>query len=304
MITVLLFGAGGQLGQEIVARAAEFGVRIVPRARQETDIADAAMVRQCLDAFAPDIVVNAAAYTKVDQAEQDVEEAFRVNAAAPGVLAQACSAAGVPLIHFSTDYVFDGTKQSAYREDDPIAPLGVYGASKAAGEDAIRSGCARHLILRTSWVFGRYGWNFVKTVLKLAGERESISIVADQRGCPTATADLAEAVFVVAPRLVKGDAPWGTYHFAGDGVTTWYGFAQEIVDQQALLTGRGPKVVPITSADYPTRARRPANSQLDSSKFEATFQFQAKPWQQRVHDVVGSLIVGGGAGTRLQPSLR
>jgi dTDP-4-dehydrorhamnose reductase len=293
MITILLFGAGGQLGQEISARAGEFGVRIVPRARQDSDIADAAMVRHCLDEFAPDVVVNAAAYTKVDQAEEEVEEAFRVNAAAPGVLALACSAAGIPLVHFSTDYVFDGTKRSAYREDDTIAPLGVYGASKAAGEDAIRRGCPEHLILRTSWVFGRYGWNFVKAVLKLAGERESLSMVADQYGCPTATADLAEAVFVAAPRLASRDACWGTYHFAGNGVTNWHRFAQEIVDQQAPLTGRRPKVVPITTADYPTRARRPAYSQLDSGKFAATFQFQAKPWQQRVHDVVGSLIVEG-----------
>jgi dTDP-4-dehydrorhamnose reductase len=209
------------------------------------------------------------------------------------VLARACAAAGVPLIHVSTDYVFDGTKASAYREDDAIAPLGVYGASKAAGEDAVRRGYARHLILRTSWVYGRYGTNFLKTVLRLASERDSLRIVADQRGCPTATDDLAEAILTLAPRLAGGDAAWGTYHFAGRGVTTWHGLAQEIVDQQAPLTGRRPEVIPITTAEYPTRARRPANSELDCAKFAATCRFQPKPWQQRVREVVGSLTTEG-----------
>lgn len=296
MTKILLLGAGGQLGQEIAARALEFGIGVVAHTRGDTDIGNAEMVQRSVNQVAPDLVVNAAAYTKVDRAEDEEEEAFRVNAVAPGVLALACDASGVPLVHISTDYVFDGTKRSAYNEEDPVAPLNVYGASKAAGEDAVRRHCTRHLILRTSWVFGRYGSNFVKLVLRLVNERDRLAMVADQHGCPTATAELAEAIFALTSRLAdQGASTWGTYHFAGSGTTTWHGFAQEIVEQQARLTGRRIQVVPITTAEYPLRARRPANSQLDCGRFEGTFRFRAKPWQQRVSEVVNGLIMEGTA---------
>lgn len=295
MTAILLLGAGGQLGREIADRAAGFGIRLVPRSHQQTDITDAAMVRDALATAAPDLVVNAAAYTDVDRAEIEPDAAFRANAVAPGVLAEACATARVPLIHLSTDYVFDGTKESAYGEDDAIAPLNIYGMSKAVGEGAVRRACPRHLILRTSWVFGRHGSNFVKSVLKAAGERARISMVSDQRGCPTAAADIAEAIFTAAPLLAKSNALWGTYHFAGSGVTSWYGFAQEIVNRRANATGQVPQVLPISTADYPTRARRPLNSELDSNKFATAFHFRAKAWQQRVHEVVDSLIAEGHA---------
>jgi dTDP-4-dehydrorhamnose reductase len=293
MTTILLLGAGGQLGQEIACRAGEFAIRVVAHTRRETDIGEAAMVLHSLETVSPDIVVNAAAYTRVDRAEDEKDEAFRVNAVGPRVLALACAAEGIPLVHISTDYVFDGTKDAPYQEDDAIAPLNVYGASKAAGEDAIRRNCPRHLILRTSWVYGLYGSNFLKLVLRLVNERDGLSMVADQYGCPTATADLAEAVFALAPRLASREVAWGTYHFAGRGATTWYGLAREIVERQARLTGRRIQVAPISSAEYPSRARRPANSRLDCSKFADTFGLRARPWQQRVADIVDSLLAEG-----------
>jgi dTDP-4-dehydrorhamnose reductase len=292
MTRLLLFGAGGQVGREIADRAGAFGIRLAGRTRQEVDIGDAAAVGSAMREIAPDIVVNAAAYTKVDQAETEAEAAFQANAAGARRVAQACAAAGVPLVHLSTDYVFDGRKAEPYREEDATGPLGVYGQSKAAGEEAVREACPEHLILRTSWVFGRYGANFVKTVLRLATERDTLRIVADQHGCPTAAADIAAAVLTAAPLLAAGDAPWGTYHFASGGATTWHGFAQEIVAAQARLTGRRVAVTPIATVDYPTPARRPANSRLDSGKFAATFRFHAEPWEQRVRDVVGSLNGG------------
>jgi dTDP-4-dehydrorhamnose reductase len=293
MTTLLLFGAGGQLGREVVDRARQTGVLVAARTRAEIDIADSAMVQRALEQVGPAIVVNAAAYTKVDLAEAEAEQALRANAVAPGVLAAACAALDIPLVHLSTDYVFDGSKPSAYQESDPVKPLNVYGASKAAGEEAIRQACGRHLILRTSWVFGRHGMNFVKTVLRLSAERDRISIVTDQHGCPTAAADLAEAILALAPAVVGGDVPSGTYHFAGEEATTWHDFAQEIVARQAPLTGRRPTIVPITTAEFAAQAPRPQNSRLDSSKFRATFPVRTRPWQQHVRDLVPRLIAEG-----------
>jgi dTDP-4-dehydrorhamnose reductase len=196
----------------------------------------------------------------------------------------------LPLVHISTDYVFDGAKTAAYSERDTISPLGVYGRSKAAGETSIRETLERHLILRTSWVYGVYGANFLKTVLQLVRTRNELRIVADQRGCPTGTADLARAVLSIAPRLADRDLIWGTYHFAGNGVTTWHGFATEIVAAQAAFTRHRPNVVPITTAEYPTLARRPANSELDSSRFAEIFGFRAADWRDRTREVVSALL--------------
>lgn len=286
MRRILVFGAGGQLGQEIVARSGAFPAQIAARSRGETDIADRASVAAALDQIRPDVVVNAGAYTKVDKAESDRDEAHRSNVLGPGIVAEECAQRDVPLIHFSTDYVFDGGKQGAYCEDDPLSPLGVYGATKAEGEDAIRQAAERHIILRTSWVYGVYGANFLKTILRLAKERDELRIVDDQYGCPTSTADLAEAALRLA---ALPEHRWGTYHFAGSGATTWHGFAREIVDRQAAFTGRRPPVSPITTADYPTPARRPANSELDSDLFHASFGWRALPWQERVREAVQTL---------------
>jgi dTDP-4-dehydrorhamnose reductase len=289
MPTLLVFGAAGQLGRELAERArASFSTYMVDRAK--ADIADAEVVGWTIAAASPALVVNAAAYTKVDQAEREPELAFRANAQGPGVLAEACARFGIPLLHVSTDYVFDGTKPTAYVEADPVAPLGVYGQSKATGEAAIRRAFDRHVILRTSWVYGPHGTNFLKTVLRLAVERDELKIVADQRGCPTGTADIAEAILAIAPVLIEGAPVWGTYHFAGRGAATWHEFAREIVDAQAAVTHRRPAVVPIATADYPTAARRPANSELDSSHFAAVFGVRALDWRARTRQVTAALL--------------
>ncbi len=287
---ILLFGCDGQLGRELTALSSERAVDLVGLNHAAVDITDPVAVARALEAQRPDVVVNAAAYTAVDKAESEPDLAARANAMAPGLIAERCARYRTPMIHVSTDYVFDGTKASAYVEADPIAPLGVYGRTKAAGEAAVRAAGERHLILRTSWVYGIHGANFLKTMLRLARERDRLTIVADQRGCPTATRDIAEGILAAAQAACAGTARWGTYHLAGTGVTTWHGFASAIVAHAAAHTGRTPEMAPITTADYPTPAKRPANSELDSSQFERAFRFRAAPWQDRVAEVVDTLL--------------
>lgn len=287
---ILVFGGGGQLGRELVRAAAAKNTPLRALARSALDVSDASAVGQALQDFGPSLVVNAAAYTKVDLAETEVAAAERANGTGPRVIATACAAAGVPLVHISTDYVFDGRKDGAYVEGDAIVPLGVYARTKAEGEVAVRDTLAEHLILRTAWVYGEFGHNFLKTIVRLAQQRDELLVVADQRGCPTSTRDLATAILRVAPRLAAEGAAWGTYHFAGAGATTWHGFAERIVAAQASLTGRRPRVVAITTADYPTRARRPANSTFDCSKFARVFGFSARPWTEEVDEITVAVV--------------
>lgn len=287
---ILVFGNGGQLGQELMAAAQAAGIPLIGLTRAEADITNVTTVRRVVHDLKPRVVINAGAYTKVDRAEEEEGEAFLVNAIGPSALARSCLAAGVPLVHVSTDYVFDGSKDGAYTEDDPVAPLGVYGRSKAQGEVVIRRILPQHVIVRTSWVYGVHGANFLKTILRLAAEREELRIVADQRGCPTSTQDLAGALLTVAQRLMAGQGGYGTYHFAGAGVTTWHGFAQRIVEAQQPFTGRAPKVVPIPTKDYPTPAQRPMNSELDTRRFAAVFGVMARPWQTAVDETVAHLM--------------
>jgi dTDP-4-dehydrorhamnose reductase len=292
MNAILLLGGDGQVGRELRARALDVGVPIRSMSHQDVDITDAAKIRGIIAATAPSLVVNAAGYTNVDRAESEAEAAFRANASGPQIIARACAAANLPIVHLSTDYVFDGTVSDPYRETDPIAPISTYGLSKAAGEAAVRSTIREHVILRTSWVYGVYGSNFLKTMLRLGAERDELKIVADQFGSPTGSADLAEAILTVAARVRDGAGPWGTYHFCGTGVTTWHGFASEIFDTQVRFTGRRPKLLAIGSADYPCAAKRPVNSALDCSKFAMTFGFRAADWRQRTRSVVASLSSG------------
>jgi dTDP-4-dehydrorhamnose reductase len=287
---LLLLGANGQLGQEITA-AAPAEINVISRARAQTDVADAAMIAAAFAEAEPDVVVNAAAYTKVDKAETERENAFRVNAAGPGVIAETAAASQIPLIHISTDYVFDGLKRSAYVETDSTAPLGVYGASKLAGEQAVRNRHQKHVILRTSWVYGRYGTNFLKTMLRRADEQVELRVVADQRGCPTSTVDIAAAILTIAPRLVAtGARDWGTYHFAGEGETNWWEFAGEILNERERITGKRAKISAISTSEHPTLARRPMNSVLNSSLIRKTFGLRAKPWRHSVKEAVGVLL--------------
>ncbi|HWG05263.1 MAG TPA: dTDP-4-dehydrorhamnose reductase [Beijerinckiaceae bacterium] len=287
---IVLFGAGGQLGRELCESTALATGEIVGFTRADVDITDFEAVAASLARVKPRLVVNAAAYTTVDKAEADPEGAFAANAVGPQKLAAAAKNAAVPIIHLSTDYVFDGTKTGAYVEGDPIAPIGVYGHSKADGEACVRAATPHHVIIRTAWVYGVYGANFLKTMLRLAAEREELRVVADQRGCPTATLDIAAAIFAVDRHIAGGGQPWGTYHFAGTGVTTWHGFACAIVEAARPYLGKRPKVTAIASQDYPTPARRPANSELDSSRFAAIFGHHAAPWQERTREVVGRLL--------------
>ena len=257
---LLVTGAGGQVGREVVRLAPALGADVVGLDRAGLDVTDADAVRQAVAAARPDAVVNAAAYTAVDRAESEPGAAFAVNRDGAAHLAAACDAAGVPLVHVSTDYVFDGTQGAPYRPGDPVAPLGVYGASKAAGEDAVRQ-TERHVILRTAWVFSRYGGNFVATMLRLAAERDRLAVVADQWGHPTAAADVARACLAAAQRAADGLA--GTLHTAGAPLATWHGLATETVrlGAEAGLVPAVP-VDPIPTAAYPTPAARPPRVEL------------------------------------------
>jgi dTDP-4-dehydrorhamnose reductase len=287
---ILVVGGHGQLGQELATLAAERGVPLHAVSRQEADISNRDAVARQIAQTRPTMVVNAGAYTNVDRAETDVEAATRSNETGPAVLADLCSERGLPLVHISTDYVFDGTKPIAYVESDPVAPINVYGRTKAAGEAAIRKRHPRHVILRTSWLYGRFGSNVLKTVLRLASEGTDLRFVIDQRGCPTSTLDIARAILHMAPRLQGDDDVWGTFHLAGSGATTWHGFVGHVVDGQAQFTGRRPSVTAITTAELARPAPRPQNSELDSSRFADVFGFRTEPWQAMTDWTVRRLL--------------
>ncbi|MDX2223555.1 MAG: dTDP-4-dehydrorhamnose reductase [Rhodospirillaceae bacterium] len=293
-VDLLLTGANGQLGWEVARRAASAGLSVAALAHADLDVAEGAKVRETVATHTPKVIVNAAAYTAVDKAESARDQAFAVNRDGPTHLAESCAATGAALIHVSTDYVFDGTKLGAYLETDPVGPLGAYGASKLAGEEEVRARTPRHVILRTAWVYGAHGGNFVKTMLRLARERPELRVVDDQRGCPTAAGDLAEAVLAIASRIARGAVPadgFGTFHCVGAGEVSWCGFAREIMAQTGSRLGKTPPpVTAITTADYPTPARRPANSVLDCSKLQRVYGLSLRPWQAALAEVLDGLL--------------
>jgi dTDP-4-dehydrorhamnose reductase len=247
------------------------------------------MIQEVLEKEDVSVVINLAAYNAVDRAEEEVEKAFAVNRDGAGNLAGACRRRGLALIHFSTDYVFDGRKKRPYVEDDSVAPLGVYGQSKAAGEAEIRKVLEEHIIVRTSWLYGIHGKNFLKTILGLAKEREVIRVVADQIGCPTATKDLAEVILTMI-RARQGNQQWGTFHYSGFGETSWYGFAKEIVALAQRYASCRARVEPIVSEDYPTLARRPKYSVLDCSRTEKEFAVRSRPWKDSLSETMAALL--------------
>ncbi|MET4701565.1 dTDP-4-dehydrorhamnose reductase [Constrictibacter sp. MBR-5] len=292
-LRILLFGGTGQVGSELLRRPWPEPVRIEAPGRDTADLLDPPRVAGLVAADAVDLVINAAAYTAVDKAESEPETAETVNAAAPGALAHAAADAGIPLIHLSTDYVFDGRKSSPYVEDDAIAPLSVYGRTKAAGEAAVRAAEGRHAILRTSWVYSAHGGNFVKTMLRLGGERPVLRIVDDQHGAPTAASDIADAVMAVALRLIAGDGPDGVFHFTAAGATTWYGFASRIFAHAAAGGRPVPKLEPIPTRNYPTPARRPTNSRLDCGRLARAHGIVGRPWEAALAEVMDELLAPG-----------
>ncbi|HWW26102.1 MAG TPA: dTDP-4-dehydrorhamnose reductase [Caulobacter sp.] len=289
-IAILVTGGAGQVGSELQSYAWPEGVRVLAPARSELDLTDAASVSAWFSAHPVAAVINPAAYTAVDRAETEVGAAFAANALAPALLAGATRAAGVPLVHVSTDYVFDGQDDGFNTEDAPVAPLGVYGASKLAGELAVRSGNPRSVIVRTAWVLSVHRTNFLKTMLRLAGDRDRISVVADQFGCPTSARDIAQALATITLRMISDSAaPTGVYHFVNAGETSWSGLAQEIFAQSARHGGAFAEVTPIATADYPTPARRPANSRLSTTKITADYGVVPRPWRDAVAEIVEEL---------------
>lgn len=288
-VPILVTGGSGQVGTAI---ARENGGRfdIVAPSRAELDLGDAGAIGAMIGARDWAAVINCAAYTAVDRAESEREAAFAVNAEAPGAIALAAAARGIPLLHVSTDYVFDGSKAEPYREDDPVRPLGVYGASKEAGEQAVRVGHPRHIILRTAWVVSPWGGNFVKTMLRLGGERPELRVVDDQIGCPTGATDIARALLAMAERLIADpDAPLGTYHFVNAGEASWHQLALAIFAQVAAEGGVAPAVLPIPTSEYPTPAKRPMNSRLATDKIARDYGIVARDWRAMIAEVVREL---------------
>lgn len=287
---ILVLGGNGQLGQEIVRAGAVQSVSIKTLSHGELDITDGDGVAAALADVKADLIVNAAAYTKVDLAEANVVEAQRANEIGPAVLARACANAQLPLVHVSTDYVFDGQKKGGYVESDAVRPINVYGRTKAAGEEGIRSALEHYVILRTSWLYSEFGRNFLKTILGLAATRDELQVVADQHGAPTSAREVAGAILRIAPQILRERRVSGTYHFTAQGVTTWHGFASRAVEVLASMTGRHPRVKPITSADYVTAAKRPPNSQLDCALFAETFGFSARHWAEEAEATTRTLV--------------
>jgi len=292
MSRILVVGRQGQVARALAEAAWPDGIEVVCRGREALDLADSAAIARGVTAETPDLVINAAAYTAVDRAETERDQAFALNRDGPAALAEACAARQIPLIHISTDYVFDGTKAGPYLEDDPIHPLSVYGASKAAGEQAIRERLPGHLILRTAWVYAPQGQNFLRTMLRLARERDEIRVVDDQRGSPTAASEIARALVAASGRLLAGGAGYGTFHFCGQGSTSWHGFAAAIFE---LSHGPRPRLVAIPTSAYPTPAKRPANSVLDGGKFGRSYGVVARPWRDSLADCLTVIERAGAA---------
>ena len=288
---LLITGAKGQLGTELVRLGS--GHKLLAVGHDQLDITDASVVIDFIDEFQPDAVINAAAYTAVDRAESDKDAAFAVNRDGPANLARACECHAIPLIHISTDYVFDGSKPGAYVEGDHVSPLGVYGQSKLAGEQAVQALCSRFIVLRTSWVFSTVGNNFVITMLRLGAERDELGIVADQQGCPTAAAELARAIYAVL-NVDLDNVTWGVYHFCQPEPTTWFGFAESIFAgaKEEGMDMKVSKLTAIATSDYPTPAKRPVNSQMDCTSFSQVFGYTIKPWAESLNEVIKELKNG------------
>ncbi|WP_394237250.1 dTDP-4-dehydrorhamnose reductase [Pseudomonas anguilliseptica] len=285
---ILLLGRHGQVSQEL-QRILQGAGELTVLGREQLDLAQPELIRQQVQRLRPELIINAVAHTAVDQAENEAELAFAINATAPGILAEAAAELGAPLIHYSTDYVFDGSHTEPYRESDATHPLSVYGHSKLAGEQAIQAVGGMHLILRTSWVYSKHGKNFLLTMQRLLQERESLSVVDDQIGAPTWAGTIAQATSRLVEQWRSSHAgPWGVYHLTAQGETSWFGFASAIARH---LRSQGKNVAtlqPIPSSAYPTPAQRPLNSRLDCSRLQQDWQVQLPTWQQALSDCLAT----------------
>lgn len=293
-MTILLLGRNGQLGFELRRALAPVGP-VVAIGHQDCDLSDARALRALVQRVRPRVIVNAAAYTAVDKAESEPDLAYQVNATAPQVLAEEAAQLNALLVHYSTDYVFDGTKTGAYQELDTPNPLNVYGASKLAGEQAVQASGARHLIFRTSWVVGAHGGNFLKTMLRLAAEHPALRVVADQTGAPTSAALIADVTaHAIRALAATNRLQNGIYHLAASGETTWHGYARHVI-AHASQAGRPMAATPdaveaIATSDYPTPARRPANSRLDTHKLREAFGVTLPDWQEGVDYILDQIL--------------
>ncbi|QCQ97587.1 dTDP-4-dehydrorhamnose reductase [Brevundimonas sp. SGAir0440] len=289
-VRILITGGAGQVGLELRAAAWPKEVVLHVPTRAELDLGDAASIRAAFAATPFAAVVNCGAYTAVDKAETEVAAAFAANAMGPAVLADATREAGIPLIQVSTDYVFDGSKDGLYVETDPVGPLGVYGASKLAGELAVRAGNPRSVILRTAWVLSIHRANFLKTMLRLAADRPGLRVVGDQHGCPTSARDIAQTLKTIALKMiVDADAPTGIYQFVNAGQTTWAGLAREIFVRSAGTGGPTAAVEAIPALEYSTPAKRPTNSRLSTAKLTRDYGVAPRPWQAAVDEIIHEL---------------
>jgi dTDP-4-dehydrorhamnose reductase len=282
---ILVVGKTGQVGRELGRIAWPGNVSIVQLGRSQWDMAESWRASTWVADIQPDLIINAAAYTAVDRAEAEPLIAAAVNRDAPAALAEACEKANAGLIHISTDYVFDGSKHAPYVETDPVAPLSVYGRTKAEGEAAIRDRLRKHVILRTSWVFAAHGSNFVRTMLRLGQQRAELRIVTDQRGAPTAARDIAQAIADIANAVGNGCETWGTYHFASEEPTSWFGFAEAIF----ALSEMRPRLVPILMDDYKTPARRPRNSVMDCGRIATEYGIAQPSWRRALAETLADL---------------
>jgi dTDP-4-dehydrorhamnose reductase len=296
---LLVTGKGGQLARSLAERARRHEqIELHFAGRPDFDLERPEMLADHIRALAPDAVINAAAYTAVDKAEDEPELAQRINAQAPALLAAAAREAGARFVQISTDYVFDGSGSGPYREDRPTAPIGAYGRSKCAGEEGVRAASPDHVVIRTAWVYSPFGANFVKTMIRLAGERDELRVVADQRGNPSSALDLADGILALCERWRSGeDTGLGkTYHLAGSGEASWAEFAEATFEECEANGLKSARVVPIATADYPTRAVRPANSTLDSSLFAHDVGFRMPEWRSSLSEVVRALAEKARAG--------
>jgi len=291
-LNILVTGADGQLGRELLEVGRQSPLIAIGTDLPVLDITDDNQVADAVARHKPALLVNAAAYTDVDKAESEPRPAFKVNRDGPVNLARICADQGLGLIHISTDYVFDGQKRTPYLETDPISPAGVYAQSKAEGEHGIRTHLAEHIILRTSWMYGAYGRNFVKTMLRLGREKRVVRVVNDQFGSPTSAREVAQAIFTIISHFQKkARIDWGTYHFCGGGITSWYGFAVKIFDlAQAQHRYAGPLVEPVASDHYPTPVKRPAYSALDCTRIKKNFGITQRPWQGSLESTLNRIL--------------